>query len=87
MHILEGTWEEIRAHDSELAGRRVTVIVADESANLAERLNESKPGRFKKYLGVISNGEMQGRNAEQEVGRLIEVNYRREREPRDTSGC
>jgi hypothetical protein len=29
--VLEGTWEEIRAHDAELAGRRVRLmIIADE---------------------------------------------------------
>lgn len=29
--VLEGTWEEVAAHADELAGRHVTLIVADEA--------------------------------------------------------
>jgi len=28
-HILTGTWEQIKAHDAELAGRQLRVIVED----------------------------------------------------------
>ena len=31
-HIITGTWEEIKAHEAELAGHRLTVTVEDETS-------------------------------------------------------
>ena len=71
MQVLQGTWEEVKEHEEELAGKQVTLIVADPAAE--NGLNRDyKPGRFEKYFGVISSGKMQGRNAEADFARIMD---------------
>ena len=62
MHVLQGTWEEVKEHDEELAGKQVTLIVAEPAAG-SELNGDYKPGRFEKYIGAISSGRLHGRNA------------------------
>jgi hypothetical protein len=40
--ILEGTWEEIKLHEAELAGKHIRVTVEAESANKPEPTDEER---------------------------------------------
>jgi hypothetical protein len=84
--VLEGSWEEIRARDAELAGRRVRVIiVADEASNegttapasqaapsAGPTLAELLAGR----TGRVSFGPPNlSENAEQAFGEIVSEKY------------
>jgi hypothetical protein len=40
--VLEGTWEEVRSHDMELAGRRVRLTIVDDEDRRAEPADKPK---------------------------------------------
>jgi len=50
MQVLEGTWEEVKEHDAELAGRHVTLIVAEPTSP------EQLKGGYKPMAAVIHAG-------------------------------
>ena len=85
--VLEGTWEEIRAHDAELAGRRVRLmIISDEPQSKhaedppapRERvehptLAETLAGR----TGRVNFGPPNlSENTEQAFGEILRAKYR-----------
>lgn len=49
---LEGTWEEIVAHSSELAGRRVRLIVLSDVAQTPPTKSHSTAQSLLKYAGT-----------------------------------
>ena len=66
--VLEGTWEEIRAHDSELAGRRVRLyIISTEDEPYPGVPPDERPSTgasLLKYAGTWEGDDLEERLAE-----------------------
>jgi hypothetical protein len=70
-HILEGTWEEIKLHEVELAGRELRVIVKPvappshpKSHTIASQKGAGRVSAMGKYAGVLSSEEFMRRKQE-----------------------
>lgn len=56
--ICEGTWEEVRAHDAELAGQRVRlVVITDDATSTRQSAVKARESAFGKYAGVLRSSE------------------------------
>jgi hypothetical protein len=60
--VLEGTWEQVRAHDAELAGRRVKLVLSDEApqtpyAASLEHEFRRHADQWRKETGMFSMAE------------------------------
>ena len=74
-HVIEGTWEEIKRHESELAGRllRVTIIpekaITGESSAPPQEAPSIAPTRrvsaMGKYAGILSSEDFMRRKQEE----------------------
>ncbi len=79
--VLEGTWEEIKLHEQELAGRRLRVIVGPEvtkpdeptterTQNKIQRTNQPKKLRgYGMFAHVPGGSEAFARKKQEEIAR------------------
>ncbi len=54
VHILAGTWEEIKTHDAELVGRQMTVLVNDgDERNLTSHDTSLRLAAFDVWVAAL----------------------------------
>ncbi len=70
--ILEGTWEEIAAHAEELAGKRLTVIVEPEAAELEMDIPVVGPPN-EGMLAALQEIEARQKDRQQTLGNSVEI--------------
>lgn len=64
--VLEGTWEEIKTHEAELAGKRLRVVICPpEQANAEEMKPPKRVSALGKYAGVLNSEEFMRRKHEE----------------------
>jgi len=68
LHIIEGTWDEIKRHEAELIGRYLRVTIKPEAPTRTIR-SAKRPSALGKYAFVAGGSEEYAREKQAEIER------------------
>ena len=69
LHVIEGTWEEIERHKTELLGHQLRVTIKPQAATLHARKQQRRPSALGKYAFVAGGSEEFAQEKQAEIER------------------
>lgn len=69
LSVIEGTWEEIERHKTELIGRYLRVTIMPEKAPVSNSKSTTRPSALGKYAFVTGGSEEFANEKQEEINR------------------